>query len=213
MTERTPTELLLEQTQQQLIDALAYLDKAGHVMSMMLTVHRHEPIFSADDEAMAHAFVTEWYSRKRKGEGLHSLPTTEDRQAKTIEDLTEKVQSLTAEVKMLREYELEICQLLNESDRVAKAAHEELQALAGHTNPAITRRIEAFLTNAEREATAFLNDPRREEDAGVTTLHIVTKPDPAPTGPDLRRQELRTESMSAVQANPLACWCRVRSSV
>jgi hypothetical protein len=189
MTERTPTELLLEQTQQQLTDALAYLDKAGHVMSMMLTVHRHEPIFSADDEAMAHAFVTQWYSRKRKADGLHSLPTTEDRQAKTIEDLTEKVQSLTAEVKMLREYELEICQLLNESDRVAKAAHEELVLIAGQSIPPLTRRIEVFLTNAEREATAFRDDPKQsvplgmlrlQEQSGFTTLHFVTKPDAAP---------------------------------
>jgi hypothetical protein len=186
MTERTPTELLLEQTQQQLTDALAYLDKAGHVMSMMLTVHRHEPIFSADDEAMAHAFVTQWYSRKRKADGLHSLPTTEDRQAKTIEDLTEKVQSLTAEVKMLREYELEICQLLNESDRVAKAAHEELALIAGQSIPPLTRRIEAFLINAEREATAFRNDPKQsvplgmlrlQEQSGFTTLHFANKPD------------------------------------
>lgn len=188
MTERTPTELLLEQTQQQLTDALAYLDKAGHVMSMMLTVHKHEPIFSADDEAMASAFVTQWYSRKRKAEGMNSLPTTEDRQAKAIEDLTEKVRSLTSEVKMLRQYELEICQLLNESDRVAKAAHEELQALAGHTNPAITRRIEVFLVNAQREAAAFRDNPSQSapmvmlSPQGVAlfkTLHFVNKPDMA----------------------------------
>lgn len=188
MTERTPTELLLEQTQQQLTDALAYLDKAGHVMSMMLTVHAHEPIFSPEDETMAKAFVTQWHSRKRKSEGLDSLPTTEDLQAKAIADLTEKYRSLTAEVKMLREYELEICQLLNESDRVGEAAHEELRSLAGHTPPALSRRIEAFLLNAEREAKAFRDDPSQSAPMvmlgpqGVAlfkTLHFVTKPDSA----------------------------------
>ena len=170
-------------------DIVAFREKylrALDLIDRMYLAHRHEPIFSEDDEDIANELGTELLRYIQARDKLAISRPLVCQQQDTIGALRKLNEDLQAEVKMLRSYEGEWGSLLAVESEEKELAHQLLRIMAnrmGHEDfGPLRKEIEKFLDSVrtrklDRESAMYAEvayaEATEAEEQGMKTVRIL----------------------------------------
>lgn len=170
-------------------DIIAFREKylrALDLIDRMYLIHRHEPIFSEDDEDIANELGTELLRYIQARDKLTIPRPLVCQQQDTISALRKLTGELQAEVKMLRSYEGEWGSLLAVESEEKELAHQLLRIMAnrmGHEDfGPLRKEIEKFLDSVrtrklDRESAMYAEvayaEATEAEEQGMKTVRIL----------------------------------------
>lgn len=170
-------------------DIIAFREKylrALDLIDRMYVVHKHEPIFSADDEDIASELGTELLRYIQARDKLTLPRPLVCQQQDTIGAMRKLANDLQSEVKMLRSYEAEWGSLLAVETEEKDLAHRLLRTMSnrmGHENfGPLCKEIDKFLDGVRtrelnRESAMYAEAAYAEaveaDEQGMKTLRIL----------------------------------------